>query len=53
MNVRTDGSCNDLFEQVVEGAQSDAFDEMAVITDVGVVFEAELSSPELVFFQKW
>lgn len=49
---RGDELLNDLFEEVVEGAQSDAFDEVAVITDVGVVFEAEMSSPELVFFKE-
>jgi len=43
---------DDLFEQVVEGVESDPFNEMAVITDIGVVFEAKISSPELVFFKE-
>jgi len=43
---------NDLVEQTFEGVESDAFDEVAVISDVRVVFESELSSPELVFFEE-
>jgi len=30
---------DDLFEQVVEGVDSDAFDEVAVVSNVRVVFE--------------
>ncbi len=41
---------NDLVEEVLEGVKSDAFDEVAVVSNIRVVFESELSSPELVFF---
>ena len=41
---------NNLVEEVFKGVKSDAFDEVAVISDIGVVFESECSSPELVFF---
>lgn len=41
---------NDLFEQVVESVKSDAFDEVAVVSNVWVVCETKLPSPELVFF---
>lgn len=41
---------NDLVEKVGEGVESDAFDEVAVVSNVRVVFESECSSPELVFF---
>ena len=43
---------NDLAEQLIERIKSDAFDEVTVSTDIWVVFEAELSSPELVFFKE-
>ena len=41
---------NNLVEKLGEGVESDAFDEVTVISDVRVVFESECSSPELVFF---
>ncbi|MDH7506382.1 MAG: hypothetical protein QHH15_01140 [Candidatus Thermoplasmatota archaeon] len=40
---------DDLFEQVVEDIQSDAFDEMAVVSNVQIIFKSEFSSPELIF----
>jgi hypothetical protein len=41
---------DDLVEQLVESVESDAFDDMAVVSDVRIVFESKLSSPEVVFF---
>ena len=41
---------DDLFEQMVEGVKSDAFDEVAVVSYVWVVCETKLSSPEIIFF---
>jgi len=43
---------DDLVEQVVEGVKSDAFDEVTVISDIWVVCETKLPSPELVFFKE-
>lgn len=43
---------NDLVEKMFEGVKADAFDEMGVVTDVWVVFESKLSSPEPIFFQE-
>ena len=43
---------NDLVEEVFKGVESDAFDEVAVVSNVRVVFESECSSPELVFFEE-
>ena len=31
-------------------SMSDAFDEMTVVSDIRVIFESKLSSPEVVFF---
>lgn len=35
-------------KQVVEGAKSNAFNEMTVVSYVGVIFKTELSSPEVI-----
>jgi len=43
---------NNLVEEVFKGVKSDTFDEVTVISDIGVVFEPELSSPERVFFKE-
>lgn len=36
-------------KQVIEGVQSNAFNEMAVVSNVRVIFKTELSSPEVIF----
>ena len=43
---------NDLVEEVFKGVESDAFDVVAVVSNVRAVFESECSSPELVFFEE-
>src|SRR4030042_414467 len=43
---------NNLVEEVFKGVESDAFDVVAVVSNVRAVFESECSSPELVFFEE-
>ena len=43
---------NNLVEEVFKGVESDAFDVVAVVSNVRAVFESECSSPELIFFEE-
>ena len=43
---------NNLVEEVFKGVESDAFDVVAVVSNVRAVFESKCSSPELVFFEE-
>ena len=41
---------DDFVEQCFEGGDTDAVDEMTIVSDIGVTFESKLSPPEVIFF---